>query len=64
MKIGIVGGGPGGLALAHALLTLPGPKAIDSVTIYDRHGRRRPQARRWRRLSALLRRGDAQAPWY
>ena len=42
MKIGIVGGGPGGLALAHALLTLPGPKAIDSVTIYDRDGVLKP----------------------
>ena len=38
MKVGIVGGGPGGLALAHALLTLPGPKAIDSVRVFDRNG--------------------------
>ena len=38
MRVGIVGGGPGGLALAHALLTLPGPKKIDSVKVYDRGG--------------------------
>jgi len=38
MKIGIVGGGPGGLTLARALLTLPGPQRIDSVKVYDRDG--------------------------
>mmetsp|Transcript_41521 Transcript_41521/g.88590 ORF Transcript_41521/g.88590 Transcript_41521/m.88590 type:complete len:405 (-) Transcript_41521:288-1502(-) len=35
MKVGIVGGGPGGLTLAHALLTLPG-RRIDEVRVYDR----------------------------
>lgn len=34
MKIGIVGAGPAGLTLAHALLTLPGPPV--RVSVYDR----------------------------
>jgi len=38
LKIGIVGGGPGGLALAHALRTLPGPQRVGSVQVYDRGG--------------------------
>ena len=38
MRVGIVGGGPCGLALAHALLTLPGPQKISSVSVYDRDG--------------------------
>ena len=35
MKVGIVGAGPAGLTLAHALLTLPGPNRV-SVSVFDR----------------------------
>lgn len=36
MRIGIVGAGPAGLTLAHALLYLHGKASIDEVRVYDR----------------------------
>ena len=44
MRVGIVGAGPAGLTLAHALLYLHGTAKIDEVRVYDRSDVLRPDA--------------------
>ena len=41
LRVGVAGGGPAGLALAHALRTLPGPCDVH-VSVYEKYSELRP----------------------